>query len=76
MYNLSESEAERIKNQKVECIIMEENKDKKDDLLNGSVTYKIRVDALENDSQTYIKAPELNENNCQVIFTDYDDKKV
>lgn len=48
-------------------------KDKKDDLLNGSVTYKIRVEGLKADSQTFVKAPELNENNCQIIFTDYDD---
>ncbi len=47
-------------------------KDKKDDLVNGSVTYKFRVDGLKADSQTYVKAPELNENNCRVIFTDYD----
>ncbi len=51
-------------------------KDKKDDLVNGSVTYKIRVAALKADSQTFVKAPELNENNCRIIFTDYDDKKV
>ena len=47
-------------------------KDKKDDLLNGSVTGKIRVKALKEGSQTYVKAPELNKNNCQVIFTEYD----
>lgn len=47
-------------------------KDKKDDLLNGSVTGKIRVKALKEGSQTYVKAPELNQNNCQVIFTEYD----
>lgn len=51
-------------------------KDKKDDLVNGSVTYKIRVDALKEGSQTFVKAPELNENNCRIIFTDYDDKEV
>ncbi len=48
-------------------------KDKKDDLVNGSVTYKIRVNALKEGSQTFIKAPELNENNCRIIFTDYVD---
>lgn len=47
-------------------------KDKKDDLVNGSVTYKFRVDGIKADSQTYVKAPELNENNCMIIFTDYD----
>ena len=51
-------------------------KDKKDDVVNGSVTYKIRVDALKEGSQTFIKAPDINENNCQIIFTDYDDKEV
>ena len=47
-------------------------KDKKDDLLNGSVTCKLRVDALKEGSQTYIKASEHNPYNCQVIFTEYD----
>ena len=45
-------------------------KDKKDDLVNGSVTYKIRVDALKEGSQTFVKTPDLNENNCQIVFTD------
>ena len=48
-------------------------KDKKDDLVNGSITYKIRIAGIKADSQTFVKAPELNENNCQIIFTDYDD---
>ena len=48
-------------------------KDKKDDLVNGSITYKIRVAGIKADSQTFVKAPELNENNCRIIFTDYDD---
>ena len=48
-------------------------KDKDGELLNGSITYKIRVAGLKADSQTFVKAPELNPNNCQVIFTDYDD---
>ena len=47
-------------------------KDRKEDLVNGSVTYKFRVDGIKADSQTYVKAPELNENNCMIIFTDYD----
>ena len=51
-------------------------KDKKDDLVNGSVTYKLRVDGIKADSQTYIKAPELNDDNCQIIFTEYDDEKI
>ncbi len=51
-------------------------KDKKDDLLNGSVTYKTSVAGLKADALTYIKAEGLNANNCQIIFTDYDDKEV
>ena len=51
-------------------------KDKKDDLVNGSITYKTRVAGLKADSQTFVKAQELNGDNCQIIFTEYDDKKV
>ncbi len=51
-------------------------KDKKDDLLNGSVTYRIRVAGIKADSKTFVKAPELDEKNCQIIFIEYDDKKV
>lgn len=51
-------------------------KDKKDDVVNGSITYKISLDGLNAGSQTFVKAPELNENNCRIIFTDYDDNEV
>lgn len=51
-------------------------KDKKDDVVNGSVTYKIRVDALKEGSQTFVKASGINEDNCQIIFTEYDDQKI
>lgn len=51
-------------------------KDKKDDLVNGSITYKTRAAGLKADSQTFVKAQELNGDNCQIIFTEYDDKKV
>ena len=51
-------------------------KEKRDDILNGSVTHRIRVSGLKADSQTYVKANDLNESNCQIIFTDYDEKKV
>lgn len=52
-------------------------KEKKDDLLNGSMTRRVRVSGgLKADSQTYVNADGLNENNCQIIFTEYDDKKV
>ncbi len=51
-------------------------KDKKDDLVNGSVTYRTYISGLKADSQTFIKAPEINKDNCQIIFTDYDNKEV
>lgn len=51
-------------------------KDKKDNLLNGSITYRIRVAGIKANSQTFVKAQELDENNCQIIFTDYDDNEV
>lgn len=51
-------------------------KDMKEELLNGSVTYKISVAGLKADSVTYIKTEGLNENNCRIIFTEYDDKEV
>jgi hypothetical protein len=62
-----------ISGKDIESDILIYYKDKKDDLLNGSVTYKTRVNGIKADSQTFIKAPELDENNCQIIFTDYDD---
>jgi len=61
-----------ISGKDIESDIVIYYKDKKGELLNGSVTYKFRVDALAEGSQTYVKAPELNENNCRIIFTDYD----
>ena len=51
-------------------------KQKQDNLLNGSATHRIRVSGLKAGAQTYVKADSLNENNCQIIFTEYDDKKV
>ena len=51
-------------------------KQKQDNLLNGSATHRIRISGLEAGAQTYVKADSLNENNCQIIFTEYDDKKV
>ena len=62
-----------ISGKDIESDILIYYKDKKDDLLNGSVTYKIRVEGIKADSQTFVKTPELDENNCQIIFTDYDD---
>lgn len=48
-------------------------KDKQDDLLNGSATYRTRIKGLKAASQTFVKAEDLNESNCQIIFTEYDD---
>lgn len=51
-------------------------KDKDGDMLNGSFTRRVRISGLKADSQTYVNVAGLNENNCQIIFTEYDDKKV
>ena len=51
-------------------------KQKQDNVLNGSATHRIRISGLKAGAQTYVKADSLNENNCQIIFTEYDDKKV
>lgn len=51
-------------------------KDMKEELLNGSITYKTSVAGLKADSITYIKAEGLNADNCRIIFTEYDDKEV
>jgi hypothetical protein len=48
-------------------------KDKDNDILNGSITYiACAKGGIKADSLTYIKAPELNQDNCRVIFIDYD----
>ena len=65
-----------ISGEDIESDIYVYYKDKKDDVLNGSVTYKIRVEGIKADAQTFIKAPELNDDNCQIIFTEYDDEKI
>ena len=51
-------------------------KEKENELLNGSFTNRIRVEGLKADSQTYVRMPGINESNCQIIFTEYDDKEV
>lgn len=51
-------------------------KDKDDDVVNGSITYKFCVEGLKAGSQTFVKAPELNEDNCRIIFTDYDNNQL
>ncbi len=50
-------------------------KEKYGDILNGSVTHRVRISELKADSQTYINVSGLNENNCQILFTEYSDKK-
>lgn len=59
-----------ISDEDIESDIYIYYKERENDTVNGSVTYKIRVDALKEGSQTFVKTPELNENNCQIIFTD------
>lgn len=61
-----------ISGEDIESEICVYYKEKKDDLVNGSVTRKVRVQGLKADSQTFIKATGLDENNCQIIFTEYD----
>ena len=51
-------------------------KEKENELLNGSFTHRIRVEGLKAGSQTYVRIPGINEGNCQIIFTEYDDKEV
>lgn len=59
-----------ISDEDIESDILIYYKERENDVVNGSMTYKIRVDALKEGSQTFVKTPELNENNCQIIFTD------
>ena len=51
-------------------------KEKKDGMLDGNVTHRISISGLKADSKTFVKAEKLNENNCQIIFTQYDDKNI
>ena len=51
-------------------------KEKTDGMLNGNITRRICISGLKADSKTFVKAEKLNENNCQIIFTQYDDQKV
>ncbi len=62
-----------ISDEDIESDIIIYYKDKKDDVLNGSATYRTRIAGLKADSQTFVKAEDLNEENCQIIFTEYDD---
>ncbi len=65
-----------ISNEDIESDVLIFYKDRKDDLVNGSVTYKVRIEGLKAGSKTFVKTPDLNESNCRIIFTDYDDNKV
>lgn len=51
-------------------------KEKSNDLLNGSATGRFSISGLKADSQTFVKADKLNENNCQIIFIAYDDTEI
>lgn len=65
-----------ISGQDIKSDILIFYKDKKDDLVNGSVTYKTRLKGLKAGSQTFIKTPDINKKNCKIIFTTYEDKEV
>ena len=49
-------------------------KEKYDDMLNGSITHRIRIAGLKADAQTYVKSNNIDKDNCQIIFTEYDKK--
>ena len=46
-------------------------KDKTDGILNGSITRRIRISGLAASAKTFVNTPELNENNCIIMFTQY-----
>lgn len=47
-------------------------KEKADGYLNGNITRRVRIAGLKAGSQTYVNATGINENNCQIMFTEYD----
>ena len=49
-------------------------KEKNEDLLNGSITYRIRIAGLKAGAQTYVKSNNIDRDNYQIIFTEYDKK--
>ena len=51
-------------------------KEKINGVLDGNVTHRICISGIKADSKTFVKAEKLNEDNCQIIFTQYDDKEV
>lgn len=46
-------------------------KDKTDGILNGSITRRIRISGLAASAKTFVNTPELNEENCIIMFTQY-----
>lgn len=46
-------------------------KDKTDGILNGSITRRIRISGLSTSAKTFVNIPELNEENCIIMFTQY-----
>lgn len=46
-------------------------KDKTDGILNGSITRRIRISGLDASAKTFVNTPELNEDNCIIVFTQY-----
>ena len=41
-------------------------------LIDGSVTHRIRIKGLKSGALTYLRADGINNNNCKVIFTEYE----
>lgn len=46
-------------------------KDKINNMLNGSVTHRIRVSPLKAGAKTFINTNNMQKENCQIIFTDF-----
>lgn len=47
-------------------------KEMNNNLLNGSVTHRVKINSLNAGALTYIKVDGINNNNCKVIFTEYE----
>ena len=41
-------------------------------LIDGSITHRIRINGLQAGALTYLKADGINKDNCRVIFTEYE----
>ena len=48
-------------------------KEKIDGMLNGNITHRVRVSGLKAGSQTYVNTKNVNGNDCQLMFIEYDD---